>query len=74
VKPDPGRDEARGQAGSGKTGKDNNGNGNNKGGRREVQGIATDRNRCQRAPTYPDPPEAAAFRILEAHWGLRRRS
>jgi hypothetical protein len=47
------------------------GNTKPKAGRRENQGIASDRNACQRAPAWPDPPEAEAFRILDLHWGRK---
>jgi hypothetical protein len=33
-------------------------------GRKELQGILTDRNSCQRAPTWPDAPGSDAANLL----------
>lgn len=36
---------------------------------REVQGIQTKRNRDQKPPTWSEPPESVAMRLLERLWG-----
>ncbi len=48
------------------------GNSKPTGGRREVQGFATDRNASQRPPAWTSPPGADAAADLEIalrHWG-----
>lgn len=47
---------------------------NNRGHRPVLQGLTTDRNACQPAPTYERPPGADTLDELERLWNSRRRS
>lgn len=67
----PKRDEARGEAGSGKAAQQGKQHANPAIGRPEFQGNLNGRNRSQPAPTWPVPAGADAALELARLWGRK---